>query len=336
MLQGSGGALANGLGWFSIGLGVAEIAAPGSVARFIGVRDDDDNRAVLRTCGVREIASGVAILSQPNPTSALWGRVAGDVMDLFLLGTAAGSPTARREKLALATGMVAGVTLLDVIGSIQHSRQEHLLPGDEARPRRITERSARRLPAEAQRENLEQNGFQAKMTITVGRPVEEVYAYWRNFENLPNFMHHLQGVTVLDQKRSRWAAKAPAGLTVEWEAEIVEERENQLIAWRSLAGSKVDNAGSVRFMSAPGGRGTEVQVELSYRPPLGAVGKIVAKLFGEEPQEQIKHDMRMFKAVMETGEVMHSDASIHRGMHAAQPSKIVRGSETNEARGGAK
>jgi uncharacterized membrane protein len=340
---GDGELLANGLAWFSIGLGVAEIAAPGSVAKLIGVRDDEDNRAVLRTCGLRELASGIAILSQPQPTSALWGRVAGDMMDLFLLGTAASSPSAERERLALAGAAVAGVTLLDVVGAVQHSRREGLMngqasgQGSEGMRRMVSgRREPRRLAAETQREQLERRGIHVKMTTTVNRPVAEVYGFWRDFQNLPRFMHHLESVQVLDARRSRWTAKAPMGATVEWEAEIVDERENQLISWRSVAGATVDNAGSVRFMPAPGDRGTEVQVELVYRPPLGAVGAIIAKLFGEEPQEQVKHDLRMFKAVMETGEVVHSDASIHRGAHPAHPAEKVHGSETNYARGGAR
>ena len=338
-LSGSGGdLLSEGLAWFSIGLGVAEVAAPGSVARFIGVRDDEDNRAVLRTCGVREIASGIGILAQPQRTSALWARVAGDVMDLFLLGTAAGAPGVRREKLAMATAAVAGVTLLDVIGSVQHSRRDRLMPGADGGERRMLAggRTPRRLAAQSQQEELEQRGIHVKMTATVARPVAEVYAFWRDLQNLPRFMHHLESVQVLDAKRSRWTAKAPAGTTVEWEAEIVEERPDERIAWRSLPGATVENAGSVSFKAAPGERGTEVQVELSYRPPLGAVGALIAKLFGEEPQEQVKHDLRMFKAVLETGEVVHSDASIHRGAHAAYPAKRVTGSQTNEARGGAR
>lgn len=334
-LSGSGGdLLSDGLAWFSIGLGVAEVAAPGSVARFIGVRDDEDNRAVLRTCGVREIASGIGILSQPQRTSALWGRVAGDMMDLFLLGTAASAPGTRRERLAMATAAVAGVTLLDVIGSVQHSRRDRLMPGEGDGRRRMLPgaRAPRRLTAGTQQER----GIHVKMTVTVSRPVAEVYAFWRDLQNLPRFMHHLESVQVLDAKRSRWTAKAPAGTTVEWEAEIVEERLDERIAWRSLPGATVENAGSVTFKAAPGDRGTEVQVELSYRPPLGAVGALIAKLFGEEPQEQVKHDLRMFKAVLETGEVVHSDASIHRGAHPAYPAKRVIGSQTNEARGGAR
>ena len=115
----------------------------------------------------------------------------------------------------------------------------------------------------------------------------------------------------------------PAGMTVEWEAELIQEKECDWIAWRSLAGSQIENSGSVRFEPAPGGRGTELRVDLQYDPPAGFFGASIAKLFGKEPSEQIEGDLRRFKQVMETGEVINSDASIHRGMHAAQPPEEV-------------
>jgi uncharacterized membrane protein len=315
--------LANGLGWFSIALGAAELAVPGGVARLIGVRDDEDNRAVLRTCGLREIASGAAILSQPDPTSALWGRVGGDLMDLFLLGTAASKPGTGKGRLGFAAAAVAGVTLLDVLAGLQHSSQSQ----SGAPQRMVAGRSSsrvRRLSPEARASELAERGLNVKHVITVNRPVDEVYRFWKDFQNLPTFMHHLESVQMLDARHSRWRAKAPAGATVEWEAETVEDRANELIAWRSLPGASVHNAGVVRFKRAPGNRGTEVDVELSYRPPLGAVGAAIAKLFGEAPEQQVKHDLKMFKAVMETGEVVHSDASVRRGMHPAQPSAPTR------------
>jgi uncharacterized membrane protein len=140
-------------------------------------------------------------------------------------------------------------------------------------------------------------------TVTVNLPRAEVYSFWRDFENLPLFMKHLESVTVLDARRSHWVAKAPAGTKVEWNAEITSDEPNSLIAWRSVDESDIDNSGSVRFSDAPGGRGTEVQVSLVYDAPAGALGKIVAKMFGEEPEQQIREDMRRFKCVIETGEI---------------------------------
>ena len=140
-------------------------------------------------------------------------------------------------------------------------------------------------------------GIKVERTITVNRPREEVYHFWRQLENLPRFMDHLESVIVLDEDRSHWVAKAPAGTKVEWDASIQDEIENELIAWRSLPGSDIDNAGSVHFI--PAGDGTEVRVVLSYDPPAGRVGAAVAKLLGEEPEQQVEEDLRRFKQVME-------------------------------------
>ena len=143
-------------------------------------------------------------------------------------------------------------------------------------------------------------GIRVERSITVNRPREEVYHFWRQLENLPRFMDHLESVTVLDEDRSHWVAKAPAGTKVEWDASIQDEIENELIDWQSLPGSDVDNAGSVHF--TPAGEGTEVRVVLSYDPPAGKVGAAVAKLLGEEPEQQVEEDLRRFKQVMEAVE----------------------------------
>lgn len=145
-------------------------------------------------------------------------------------------------------------------------------------------------------------GIKVEKSVTVNRSPEELYRFWRNFENLPQFMNHLESVKDTGNGRSHWVAKAPAGKTVEWDAEVYNEKENELIAWRSLEGADVDNAGSVRFEPATGGRGTVVRVTLKYDPPGGALGALVAKLFGEEPSQQIEEDLRRFKQVMEAGE----------------------------------
>lgn len=146
-------------------------------------------------------------------------------------------------------------------------------------------------------------GVRVEKAVTVNKPREEVYRFWRNVENLPKFMEHLQCVKRIDDKRSHWVAKGPAGREVEWDAEIVNETENELIGWRSIEGSQVQNAGSVTFRTAPDGRGTEVRVLLQYNPPAGAVGAIAAKLFRQEPSGQIEHDLMCFKQMMEAGEV---------------------------------
>lgn len=145
-------------------------------------------------------------------------------------------------------------------------------------------------------------GIKVEKSVIVNRPVREVYRFWRNFENLPRFMDHLEAVTVIDETRSHWVAKAPAGTRVEWDAVIHNEMEDELIAWRSLPGSDVSHAGSVHFIPLGDGSQTEVQVVLSYEPPAGKVGAAVAKLLGEEPSTQVEDDLRRFKQVMEAAE----------------------------------
>ena len=149
--------------------------------------------------------------------------------------------------------------------------------------------------------------IEVERTVTINRPAEELYRYWRDLANLPRIMQHLESVTPLDERRSHWVAKGPLGRTVEWDAEIVEERPNELIAWRSLPGASVPNTGAVRFAPAPGDRGTEVKVTLAYDPPAGPAGAAAAKLLMEEPDQQVREDLRRFKAVMEAGEAPSTD-----------------------------
>lgn len=152
-----------------------------------------------------------------------------------------------------------------------------------------------------------QRGIRVQRTITVNRPAEELYRYWRELSNLPRFMHHLESVTSDRNGHSHWVAKAPAGRTVEWDAEIITDRPNELIGWRSLDGADIPNAGSVHFTPAPGGRGTEVRVEIAYDPPAGKLGALVARVFGKEPHQQVRDDLARFKQVMEAGEIATTD-----------------------------
>ncbi|HYF38265.1 MAG TPA: SRPBCC family protein [Gemmatimonadales bacterium] len=295
---------ARGLGWFSIGLGLAQIGAPRSVARLIGIRDDDETRNTMFAIGLREIASGLGILSSSRPTGWVWSRVGGDIMDLELLRRSMNDCN-DKSRVAAATAAVAGVTVVDILTGQQLSKQGN---GTE-----------RRTDGAAGFRSSQAGGVHVSEHITIKRPRNEVYGFWHNFENLPRFMAHLESVQVLDNNRSRWKAKAPAGMSVEWEAETLEDRANELISWRSLPDAEVPNSGTVQFKDAPGSQGTEVHVELRYQPPGGKLGALVAKLFGEEPEQQVKGDLRRFKQVMETGEIVHSDASIHKGMHPARP-----------------
>ncbi|HUP50076.1 MAG TPA: SRPBCC family protein [Thermoanaerobaculia bacterium] len=144
-------------------------------------------------------------------------------------------------------------------------------------------------------------GIQVEKSITIHAAAERIYSFWRNFENLPRFMENLQSVEVIDEKRSRWVAKGPAAFDAGWEAEIINEVPDELIAWRSVDDSRVDNAGSVHFTPASGGGATEVKVVLRYDPPAGKLGAAVSRVFGEDPQRQIEEDLRRLKRLMETG-----------------------------------
>lgn len=269
--------LALGLAWFSIGLGIAQILAPRRMAETVGLKKNKNN-GLMRMLGAREIASGVGILTQRKTSRWLMGRVAGDAMDLAILGSAFSSKRTNRKRVLAATAAVVGVSALDIYCS-----QKLLKEGADTRT------------------------IQVRKSITIDRSAEDLYDFWRHFERLPVIMNHLESVEQSGPNQWRWVAKAPAGRTVEWEAELVEDRPNELIAWRSLEGSQVDTAGVVRFESAPAGRGTILHVELEYSPPAGLIGAKVAKLFHEAPEQQISIDLRRFKQLMETGEIARTE-----------------------------
>jgi uncharacterized membrane protein len=298
--------LARGLGWFSLGLGLAEVLAPRGVAKIAGVKGK--NTGLIRLFGLREIASGIAIFAQGRrPTAAVWSRVAGDALDLAALAVAFTSPDSNKGGVAFATANVLGVTALDVLCAQQLSSNHNTSEGGTA---------------------------QVKKSLIINRPPAELYSFWRDLRNLPRFMNQLESVRETDGKRSHWVAKAPAGTTVEWDAEITEEREGEFIAWRSLEGSQVENHGSVSFERATGGRGTIVSVELEYNPPGGILGATVAKLFGDDPGQQAQEALRCFKQVMELGEVVVSDGTIwDNGLLTQRPAQPASAGELGQAGG---
>ena len=303
--------MAKAMGLFSLGLGLAQLAAPRRMVNAIGVEDTDRNRGTMLALGLREFTSGLGILGPGDTAGWLQARVGGDIMDLALLLGAFRSDDRDRRKLNIALAAVAGALVLDVLAT-RRARERTGEDGD-------SRASGRELYGEADTAVTKAGPGRVARSVTIRQPREMVYAFWHDFENLPRFMAHLESVRVTGDRQSRWVAKGPAGSTVEWDAETVEDRPDELIAWRSLPGTSVPNSGEVRFEDAPGGRGTEVHVELRYDPPAGKLGALVAKLFGEDPRQQVDGDLRRLKQVLETGEVVHSDASIHRGMHPAQP-----------------
>lgn len=153
-------------------------------------------------------------------------------------------------------------------------------------------------------------GMHVRKSITINRPIDEVYAFWRNFENLPRIMSHLQSVQVTDERQSHWKTEGPAGRFVEWDAVIVADTPNEIISWQSVEGADIPNRGAVHFRPAPGGRGTEITVELDFEAPGGSLGRTFAKLFGKDPAQQIASDLRRLKQLLETGEVIRSEATV--------------------------
>jgi len=268
--------LAQFLGWFSIGLGLAELAAPRALSRLIGIKSSP---GLLRLYGLREVASGIGILSGQRTDRWLQARVAGDALDLATLGSAMRASESSRGKVALATAAVAGVTALDALCATQMSKR----PFAKGEPVFVSK------------------------TLTINRSPQEVYRFWRNFEQFPRFMNHLESVRETGPGRWHRVAKGPAGMKVEWDAEISEDKPNERIAWRSLEGADVDNAGEVRFEPATGKRGTVIRVQMRYNPPAGKLGAVVAKLLGEAPEKQITVDLLRFKQLIETGEVARTE-----------------------------
>ncbi|MFD6289651.1 SRPBCC family protein [Streptomyces sp. NPDC060205] len=269
--------LVRGLGWVSALLGVPQVVAPGGFARALGVDDAPRHRATTTAVGVRELAAATGLLGRPHPVW-LWSRVGGDLIDLTLLARALKNHNGRGlGRTVTATAAVSAVTVTDVYAAVTRTRR--------STPMELT------------------------ASTTVTRPPDEAYTLWRALERLPEFMVHLDVVRVTGPRTSHWQASAPFGTTVEWDAEITQDVPGELLAWRSVDGADIDNSGEVRFVPAPGGQGTEIRVSLRYELPGGPLGKAAARYFGEEPHQQLDDDLRRFKQIAETGEVVRSEGA---------------------------
>jgi uncharacterized membrane protein len=201
-------------------------------------------------------------------------------MDLALLGRAlANHDKQGLRRTAAAMAAVAGITAVDVYAAVRRT-------------------GAQRKPA-----------MDATASVTVAKSAQEAYEWWRRLDDLPQFMAHLDEVRTTGAGRSHWRASAPFGRTVEWDAEIVDDAPGQRIAWRSVDRATIDNEGEVRFVPAPGDRGTEVHVRVRYNLPGGRLAAAAARYFGEEPHQQLDDDLRRFKQVVETGEVVRSEGA---------------------------
>ena len=239
--------LATGLGWFSVGLGLAQLAMPDRVAEIAGIEPTPDNMRLMRTMGMRELTSGVGILTQPVPDKWLWGRVVGDVIDLALLGVAMGRNDGDRDKTLGATLAVLGVTGLDLLAAKQLSHK---------------------------RDEME---------------VDDVDIGAKTIFRIITIKAH------------------PANVEKDW---------NEFV-WSE--GGDESREATVTFAPAPGAQGTEIRAELTYTPKAGKLGTAAQRLTHKSPGQMLGQDLKRFKMMIETGEVVKSDASIHKHMHPAQP-----------------
>jgi uncharacterized membrane protein len=259
--------LASALGWFSVGLGLTELLMPRRVAQVIGAPE----RALLvRGLGLRELTSGVGILLGRNCDAWVQSRVAGDLIDLALLGASFRARRAQPARLAAATVAVLGVTALDVLYST---------------------RLARPAPVAFQR------------SVAINRSVDELYRFLRKLENLPRVLSHLETVRQIDDRRSHWVAKSPAGTTLEWDVVITEDEPGKRLAWRSVQDADLAARGAIELRPLAAGRGSAVKVSLEFDPPGGAIGAAFAKLFSAVPEVQLSSDLRRLKQLLETGEI---------------------------------
>jgi uncharacterized membrane protein len=301
------GRMAQGLGWFSIGLGALELAASGAISRWLGM---SDGKGMIRMLGAREIASGIGILRHERPATWMWGRVAGDVMDLAVLGMALPSATHRR-RLAGAATFVAGALVADYMCADRLSR----LPG-------------------ARSQSWMQGGsFLVHKAISIRSTPEDLYAFWRNFENLPRIMSHLDEVRVTGDRTSHWVART-AGMPIEWDAEIVNDERGRLIGWRSLPGSMIRHEGSVSFETARVTPETVVRVEMEVHVPGGGIAKQIAKVFGQAPGQVVMDDLRRLKQLVETGEIATTEGQPSgRSKEASESHREFHGSRSVPAMG---
>ena len=269
--------LGRALGWASAGLGLPLVLRPGDATAAVGIGSSPRHRTLATLVGVREFMAAGALLARPS-SIWLWSRVAGDAMDLTLLGRALRHHDGRgRRRTAATTAAVAAIAAVDLYAAATRTRQEAA---------------------------MELTG-----TTTIRTPPEELYDFWRRLEHLPIFMAHVDAVTATGERTSHWTVSAPFGRTVEWDAEITDETPGRSIAWKSVGGADVDNEGEVRFVPAPRDQGTEIHVRIRYTVPGGKVGQTVARYFGEDPHQQLDDDLRRLKQYLETGEVVRSDGA---------------------------
>jgi uncharacterized membrane protein len=268
-----------GAGMVILGLGIAQLIAPRRVSQSTGIHA---HPGVVRASGALSLASAFNIFNRGKPAPLGLARLACVALELTLLGrsTSHAASRGRSRRLALTGAGIATAAMLDMSAAIKQGARQTM------------------------GERTTESGAQAvEKCITVNKSPEECYRFWRNFDRFPEFMQHLEAVEKITDTRSHWKAKAPIGASVEWDADITADQPGELLAWHSVEGADVDNGGTVRFEPAPGGLYCISTRTMVPRPPGGKAGALVAKLFGENPSQQMDGDLRRFKQIIETGEI---------------------------------
>ncbi len=273
--------LARALGWFSVGLGLTELVSGEELDRYLGT---GHHEGTLRLFGLRELGAGAVILAQREPNAAsVWSRVGGDVMDLLFLGRAleAQKNKAKLERLTFATATVAAITALDIYCAWQLGYTPRTGEAEE-----------------------DAHVGRAETNTTIDGTPEELYKLWRNPKTLPQVMGHFATVTAKSDDHALWTVHGPAGTTLEWESQIVQEEPDRFyLRWYSLRGAKIPNGGSIQFTPATGSRGTVATLKVDFNPPGGSFGKAAAKALGMVPQALALKALRRFKSLAETGQI---------------------------------
>jgi uncharacterized membrane protein len=275
------------LGWASAIAGARLVLAPTAAVEAIGTADAPGHRRVTELAGARNLAVAAGLLLRSSP-AWLWARVGGDLLDMTLLGWGAQRSgvlrrisgkidRSRATRVGVAAAALAGLTGIDLYAAMTRSRPTTAL--------RLTS------------------------SVTVAVPALQAYELWRLFERLPAFLTHIDEIRVTGPDTSHWRASAPFGAPVEWDAQIVDDVPGERLAWLSIAGGAVANAGDVAFSPAPGGRGTEIHVTLYYRTSGARAAAALARYFGERPARQLDDELRRFKQIVETGEVVRSEGA---------------------------
>lgn len=269
--DGRGVRMAQGLGWYSIGMGLGALLVPGLVRRLAGLRHGSS--LLMRLMGARELGTGIALLGSRKPVAALDARILGDVADLIALGVAFARPANGPNRLLASAVTKLGVTALDLIA-------RHDLAGHHDRQQRVAMVTS------------------VHRAITIDASPEALYAFWRDLPAMPRIMEHLRSVQRIDAVRSRWTAVGPAGMTLSWESEIIDDRPGELISWITLEGP-LESAGVVRFRPSRDRRGTEVVVDMKYHVLGRGLGQAAATLFGLEPGVELERGLVRLKQLFE-------------------------------------